>query len=227
MSITIFTNGELLCEDDLINFIKKNNLNLKIQILANSNEAYKTITNKSFVFDKIYNNIKQLNKNSIPYTLELLVAKFNEDIIEDIYSKFNGKKINLEYIYPIKNNFSSIKYRDVMYNKNDYIAKVTNSIFQYTSKFNVCYKGTLAISCDGFVYPCIMSRKLLLGNIYDNKLQDIISMKKYKEYEKLNKDKVEGCNKCSFRYGCFECRALEMEATGKETGIKFCSLIKD
>lgn len=71
-----------------------------------------------------------------------------------------------------------------------------------------------------------MSRKLNLENIFNNKLYEILD-DRYNDIIHLNKSKIKKCKDCSYRYGCFECRALEISATDELDGIEYCELTKE
>ncbi len=224
--ITIYTNGTLL-NDEKINFIKHHNINVCVQILSDNNLTYQEITGEKRVFDVISENINKLKANSIPYNLLFLISRFNEEEVNNVIEKFKSSAIKIEFIYPINNNFYSNKYIEQMYDRSKDFIKLSLPMFDKLSKYNTCYNGTLAISCDGSTYPCIMSRKLYLGNVNDLSLKDILSKDETIKYTNLNKSKIEGCASCHKRYGCLDCRALEMSATNNLYGMKFCNLLEE
>lgn len=69
-----------------------------------------------------------------------------------------------------------------------------------------CFADRLSINQAGEVMPCIMARDVSYGNILFSSLEDILSSSNYEKYSLLNKDKIEGCSDCEFKYGCFDCR---------------------
>jgi radical SAM protein with 4Fe4S-binding SPASM domain len=68
-----------------------------------------------------------------------------------------------------------------------------------------------------------MTRNLVLGNVKDDTIVNILRNSDYEVYKKLTKDNVEKCKDCEFRFGCLDCRAVEMDATGKLHGLEFCN----
>ena len=46
------------------------------------------------------------------------------------------------------------------------------------------------------------------GNIRTDKLIDILNIKAFKKVWNINKDKIEVCRDCEFRYICTDCRAI-------------------
>ncbi|BBE31794.1 hypothetical protein OSSY52_19350 [Tepiditoga spiralis] len=225
-NITIFTNGTIL-DDNILAFLKKNNVNLIVQILGSSDNVYKAITKKEKLASKIYDNVISLAKNNINYSLSILINSFNENEIEEIIKKYNSvidrTKIRIDYIYPNKSNkYHSEKYKELMYSKEKTLSKISLIQFLTNRYKHNCYGNQIAITGDGEVIPCIMSRKLVLGNIRENKLVNILRNSNYKELYKLTKDKIDKCKNCELRYGCFDCRALESNADNNLLGIKYC-----
>ena len=66
---------------------------------------------------------------------------------------------------------------------------------------NNCFNSRIYISANLDVYPCVMERRLKHCNIAE--YRDIILNESIK---KLNKDNIEECKECEFRYACFDCR---------------------
>lgn len=224
INIIVYTNGVLL-NDEKIKYVKQNNISLCIQVLSDNNLTYKKISESINAFDKISNSLIKLKENNVPYNLLLLVSRFNDSEIERILKKFKYENIKLEFIYPIKNDFYSEKYINAMYDKSKNFVKPSLSSFDSLSKYNNCFKNSLAVSCDGSIYPCIMSRKLNLGNIKNLNLVEAAIKSEKMGYSTICKDKVEGCKLCHKRYGCLDCRALEMSATDSILGMKFCNVL--
>ncbi|MDR1240678.1 MAG: radical SAM protein [Oscillospiraceae bacterium] len=227
IKIIVFTNGFLLDDEKILNYIKHNNITLCIQILADNDLTYEKISGNACVFSKVVFPTDKLKKTAVKYDLVILVSKFNENQIENIFKKFKDSNKKLEFIYPIKNKFYSEKYINLIYNRTKNFIKPSLPSFDRFSKYNNCYKNSIAISCDGLMYPCIMSRKLYLGNIRKVKLCEALIKSEDLGYSALCKDKIEGCKLCHKRYGCFDCRALEMSATNNLLGMEFCNLLHE
>lgn len=224
-NIVVFTNATLF-DDEKLSYIKQNNMSLCIQILASDNYKYTEISGDTEAFSNVINSVNKIKDNNISYILLLLISRFNENQVEEIIKKFKGSNIKLEFIYPINNEFYSKKYLNLMYNKSKDFIKPSLLSFDKYSKYNNCYKNTLAVSCDGLIYPCIMSRKLCLGSIKDISLYEALIESENKEYPTLCRDKIDDCKTCHKRYGCLDCRALEISATNNIYGMEFCDLIK-
>ena len=64
-----------------------------------------------------------------------------------------------------------------------------------------CFRNKIYISADMTIYPCVMERRFKHGVVSPNagiKLMDSI--------RNLNKNRIEECRLCEYRYACFDCR---------------------
>jgi radical SAM additional 4Fe4S-binding domain len=227
-NILLYTNGTLI-NDEIIEFIKKYNIHLNIQLLSDNEITYEEITGKKGLENIVYNNICKINSSNINYKLSFLVNKFNENQVDSTLRKYNpiigNKKFELDFLYPIpQNNFYSKKYFNLLYDKKKTFSKIYMESYSYLKKYHPCYANKLAITLDGNLIPCIMSRKLVLGNIRDSNIVSILKDSQFNYLEKLTKDKIAHCKNCAYRYGCFDCRALEMAATGDLCGLEYCDI---
>lgn len=228
--ITIYTNGSIL-DESILEFLKKYDIALHVQILGYGNETYETITGISSLGSKVFNNVKKMAVENINYTLTYLVNRFNEDEIETAFKEYSNftkiNKIRTEFIYPVPDNiFYSKKYRNSMYDKKKDLSRVSMSInsFCSTKKLHNCYSYQIGITAAGDVLPCIMSRKFILGNVRENDMAKILRSSNYEYYRNLNKDAIEKCKFCALKYGCFDCRALEFSATENPCGMEYCNI---
>lgn len=228
-NFTIYTNGYLL-DKNMINFFIKYKVNLIIQVLGSNNEIYKNITNKDNLEETIFNNIKKLSYNKlINLNILILINKYNENDIEKIKYKYKNlvNKIIIEYIYPKpENNYYSKLFLNDIYNKEKRLSKVTLSDFCINDKYNNCFKNMISINYCGDVLCCPMLRSFKLGNIKEHGLGYILKNSEYTYLKKLSKNKINKCKNCSLRYGCFDCRAIELSATKSITGIEYCNKVK-
>lgn len=105
--------------------------------------------------------------------------------------------------------------------------KVDKESYNFNKNVNPCLFGKVAITLKGNVIPCQNARSHILGNIFSNiSLNDVIKKGCLDEYWYLNKDKIELCKECEFRYGCNDCLILTHEFIGNNTSMPknlFCS----
>lgn len=65
-----------------------------------------------------------------------------------------------------------------------------------------CFGSKVYIDSKLDVYPCVMERRSKHGNLHDTPLNNLLDL----SLMRLNKDNIEGCKDCEFRYACFDCR---------------------
>lgn len=81
-----------------------------------------------------------------------------------------------------------------------------------------CFSRNLYIDCNLEVFPCVMERRFKHGNLKNSELSSLIN----ESIQILTKDFIVGCNKCEYRYFCFDCRP---DSLGADQFAKpwFCS----
>lgn len=215
--IEIFTNGTLI-NDILLEKIKQSKIRLAFSIYAENARLHDSVTQVAGSFDKSYRNLQK----AIALGIECRVAS-----VEMInVPQFSFSSIGVEH----RNDLPRITgkanlqlfIRDMVRRK--LITKKTfstpidaNSIYQNMNSHN-CFRSKLYIDVDLNVFPCVMERRFLHGNIRNNKLADEIDP----SIIRINKDMIDGCQYCEFRYACFDCRP---DANGNSRNAKpwFCT----
>lgn len=80
------------------------------------------------------------------------------------------------------------------------------SLFTEAQLHNTCLNRKIAIDVDGNIKNC-PSMPHSYGNIKDTTLQEALEHPDFKKYWNINKDQIEVCKDCEFRYICTDCRA--------------------
>jgi radical SAM protein with 4Fe4S-binding SPASM domain len=91
--------------------------------------------------------------------------------------------------------------------------QVNQFMFFYSRKYNSCWGHSIAVDANGDIKPCLWSHEVL-GNITVDNIKKMILQKKFKEYWELNKDNIETCQYCEYRYACPDCRVSAIKAAG-------------
>jgi len=78
--------------------------------------------------------------------------------------------------------------------------------FTEAQHHNTCLNRKISIDSEGNIKNC-PSMKESYGNIRDTTLQEALEKPGFKKYWNINKDQVEVCKDCEFRYICTDCRA--------------------
>ena len=187
-NINITTNGYL------IEKIKYNKNIRQVNISLHSYNKRYRISLKDYL-DNIFKSINILSKNNTYINLRLWVNSiYREDIIKYIedYYKIKIDNNNLK----ISNNIY------INYNKEFIWPDIKNS---YYNSIGTCYgtRDHIGILVDGTIVPCCLDSEgiIRLGNIYEDKLEEVINSKLYKEMEegfRNNKKICELCRHCKF-----------------------------
>ena len=80
------------------------------------------------------------------------------------------------------------------------------SYFKEACQFNICLNGKVAIDKNGQIRNC-PSLPIIYGNINEVELDKVINSESFKQFWYINKDQIEVCKDCEFRYMCTDCRA--------------------
>jgi SPASM domain peptide maturase of grasp-with-spasm system len=81
------------------------------------------------------------------------------------------------------------------------------SFFTEAQAHNTCLNRKLCIDAGGNIKNCpAMSRSF--GNIKDTTLKEAIEKEGFKDLWFINKDKIDVCRDCEFRYMCMDCRCF-------------------
>ena len=186
--INITTNGYL------IKRIKDNHNIRQINISLHSFSDKYNITLESYM-ENIFEVIDSLKKDTY-FSLRFWVNnEFNSKTIEMINDRYN---VNLE----LQTGFKITDNVFVSINKEFIWPDLNNN---YYNEDGTCYalKDHIGILVNGDVVPCCLDANgvIILGNIYKDDLNDIISSNRYKkmlEGFKNNKKREELCKKCNF-----------------------------
>lgn len=96
--------------------------------------------------------------------------------------------------------------------------------FFYNKEFNPCWGNKIAVDFNGDVKPCMWSTQEL-GNFTTTSITQLIVTNKVNQFWHLNKDKIETCEECEYRYSCFDCRVLlernDQPLTGKPLNCSY------
>jgi SPASM domain peptide maturase of grasp-with-spasm system len=93
-------------------------------------------------------------------------------------------------------------------------------MFLEALQYNSCLNRKVGVDVNGNIKNCpSLSRSF--GNICTHSLKNIICTKEFQELWHTNKDKIEHCKFCEFRYMCADCRAFATNKYGKPSTCKY------
>jgi SPASM domain peptide maturase of grasp-with-spasm system len=79
--------------------------------------------------------------------------------------------------------------------------------FTEAQKFNTCLNKKISVDVNGDIKNC-PSMNTSFGNVRDTSLHEALVAKDFKSLWEINKDQIEICKDCEFRYICTDCRAF-------------------
>lgn len=199
--IEIFTNGTLL-NDDLLKKIKNDDIRLAFSLYSKENQIHDEVTQIKGSFDNTYRNIKKAldlgiecrvasveMKDAPKYSLESINVEHHSDLPR-IVGKANINLYNRDML------------RKKLITKKSFSKPIKASIIYSNIYKHNCFGNKIYVDVNLNVFPCVMERRFIHGNIRENKIHDIIDF----EIIKLNKDTINDCKLCELRYACYDCR---------------------
>ncbi len=212
--LEIFTNLIIPNFDDLK---KLKSLNIKIAstLLGNESKVHDLCTRTTGSFNKLLNNLREIKKLEIDYKIGVIKMRQNESSMDKIKDLLLNEglidsedEFNPDVIRQSGRGVNNNLLPKAPTTYEPYLT-INPQYFHYSRIYHPCWRGELAISADGNVFPCVFTRKMSLGNIKSKRLSDIVFEQKETTW-KINLDKIEKCKDCEFRYACMDCRALSI-----------------
>lgn len=200
--IEIFTNGTLIT-DEWFKYLSENSIAVALSVYSYNSDEHDKVTNVVGSWDKTNKTIKCLKKHGIKYRVCDVLMK-NIDI--------GAKNTELYDLSPDKDivrmtgrgNFNLLSddlIKKRLITKDTFKQKANISFFKRLIAGHNCFNSRIYISADLDVYPCVMERRIKHCNVLDS--NEIILDESIR---KLNKDHIDSCKECEYRYACFDCR---------------------
>lgn len=221
--IEIFTNGTLVTDKHLA-YIKKNNINIALSVYSYSESEHNRVTKNKNSWKKTNETIKKLSELGIKYRVKNVLMKdlslgekntelYELSLIKDI-ARLTGRA-GLDLL-------SDELIKKKLITEDNLSYKISANLIKKCISGHNCFSRRLYFSVDSDVFPCVMERRFLHGNIKGKTLSAIIDS----DILDLNKDKIDECNECEFRYCCFDCRP---DSNGKDKYSKpwYCTYQPD
>jgi len=227
--IEVFTNATRL-EDSLLRQWASSGVRVALSFYSFDPETHNKITGRTGSFHQTVQGIRAILAHNIPVRVAIVLMRDNLSHLTDTVEFLKGlgledKEIEWDYVRPTGRGEVEAAFmgRDVQSEATPF----GPSSLEATSLFEegqgtcdkgliqgTCWKGKIAISSDGNVYPCIFAREKSVGKFPEMRLEEIIQGQDLQRLWKITLEKVEICRDCEMRYGCFDCRALAQTTTG-------------
>lgn len=87
---------------------------------------------------------------------------------------------------------------------------INYNTFIEAQKFNSCLNRKISVDSNGNIKNC-PSMKKSYGKVKDKLLQEVVTDKDFRAIWSINKNEIEVCRDCEYRYICQDCRAYTMD----------------
>ena len=209
--VEVFSNL-LLLDDTLLNAVCANHARLATTLYSVHEDVHDQVTGRRGSFSSTVQRIRRAREWGIPVRVSCVVSNRNEGRIGDLKSFVE----DLGVVYGGQDQSrpsgrgQAAACRTTIPRRMVWPPFFSNHTkFAEALQFNPCWKGKIAVTDDGSVLPCVFSRECVAGNILTQPLSDMLSLDDgMKQYWHLNKDRIDVCRDCEFRYGCYDCRPL-------------------
>lgn len=202
--VEIFTNGTLLREEDFKMLTENNVSRVALSVYSNIASEHDKVTKVSGSHEKLMKTIRKLEEHNIPYRIANIRMKgidagtnsngpINEKSGYD-FVRLSGRG-NLQL-------YNKDLLRDKLITKERFTKKLNPETVKNNIKYNHCFSSRLYIDMNLNVYPCVMERRVMHGNIQKQSIREILK----DELIFLTKDKIDDCRYCEYRYACYDCR---------------------
>ncbi|MBU1110638.1 radical SAM protein [Patescibacteria group bacterium] len=224
IGIEIYTNGFLLTHD-IIDIAKAQRISFATSFYSHNPETHDTITRRQGSWLKTKKAIEMILTAGLKLRVGIILMKQNAQDYKntrDFLKLLGVEKINPDYVRPTgcgRNKDVTLGWEILKRKSRPNFSTSVKSFFKLKS-WNSCLTGKIVIASNGDVLPCVFARNHIIGNVLEQRLSDIVYSDKLQDIWKLNRDRIDKCKDCEFRYACKDCRPLAESFTGC---LKGCS----
>lgn len=199
--IEIFTNGTFITED-WADYLKKNNIRVAISVYSYDEKMHDEVTRVGGSYRRTNDSIRMLDRIGVKYRVCNIIMK-NIDLGNkntDLYTLSETKDIVRMSGRASLNLLSDELIKKKLITKDTFAIPLNKSLCQRIVSGHNCFSNKIYISTEKEVYPCVMERRFSHGKIESGEIKlngDIIN---------FDKDMIDECKNCEFRYACFDCR---------------------
>lgn len=200
--IEIFTNGTLI-SDSWMNYLKDTKIKVALSVYSYNSKTHDKVTKCKGSWEKTNNTIRILNNYGIKYRVCNTLMKDVElgEPVTDLYNLSQKKDIVRMTGRADFSLLSDELIRKKLITKSTFSHPLSKEFTCTTVCGHNCFNSKIYIAANLDVYPCVMERRIKHCNIRKHggiKLQQYIC--------EMNKDCINECHYCEYRYTCFDCR---------------------
>lgn len=211
-AIEIFTNGTLIT-NRWVEYFAKNNIRLALSVYSYSSKNHDQITGSDGSWEKTVSTIDLLKKYGVEYRVCNVLMRGVEigEKTTDLFELSDEKDI---VRMSGRANFSLLTDDLLMkklITKKTFQTPIRRSFCGNLVSGHNCFRNKIYVSADLVVYPCVMERRLAHCRVGDDgKIKLDTSLRFF------NKDRIQECCQCEYRYACFDCRPNSLSGNTHE-----------
>ena len=218
--INLITNGTLI-DEQIVKVFSKYNVHPVLPVILNQNLRLNAKFKR-----KIISVARLAHEAKVSFSITLLDSG-NEDYLREEF-KFaqllEPRKINRAILLHGKG-----KITDKTHLSSEPLLDITEhvnpQVYQNNGKHHPCLFGRIAVSANGEILPCPHMNSNILGNINStDSINTIFEESLIDKFWDLSLPKIKMCQECEFAFGCYDCRAAELEFTEDLCEKNICSL---
>ena len=221
--IEVFTNATRL-EESLLRQWASSGVRVGVSFYSCDPRTHDTITRSTGSFRQTVQGIRTILAHNIPVRVAIVLMRDNMSHLTDTVEFLKGLglkagDIEWDYVRPTGRGEVEVTTmgedmrREVTPFKPSSLEEGQGACDKGFAR-GTCWKGKIAISSEGDVYPCIFARQMSIGKYPEMRLEEIIEGQALQRLWQITLEEVETCRDCELRYGCFDCRALAQTTTG-------------
>lgn len=224
--IEVFTNGTLI-DDEYAIFFAEHKVHVALSLYSSRPEIHDEVTQCPGSFECTIRSAETLQRHDVPFRVGLIIMKQNcqyaEETLAWLKTTFGDIMVSTDVIRCTSGGrcqadlLTSELWQKRLRTTASF-PKVSLEKFADNSSGHPCLKGEVCVQSDGRVYPCIMDREHVLGNVIVTDLSKIIAGEATQSIWGLSKDHIPVCRDCEYRYACFDCPPLAAGIAGTQSG---------
>lgn len=199
--VEVYTNGTMLT-DELLELITDRKVALAFSLYAEDSAVHDYVTCTKGSYDLTIDRIhKALNLGNTVRVASVEMKDIPRYVFDDkrVMARTDLPRVTGRAGLHL---YSRDMLRRKLITKETFRKPLSKADFLRNQKVHNCFGTRLYVDCKLDVYPCVMERRLMYGNIKEIPITQMLGMESFF----LTKDKIEGCKDCEFRYACFDCR---------------------
>lgn len=202
--VEIFTNGTLITRN-WAEFLKEHSIRVAVSIYSYNDTEHDKVTGVNGSCEASNRAIKMLYECGVNYRIcNVLINGVNIGERNTHLYRLSLKKDIVRMSG--RADFSLLSdelIRKKLITKERFTEKINPILFKKSMQGHNCFSSKIYISTDLDVFPCVMERRIKHGSIRNKSLETILKQ----DVLELNKNHIDGCKDCEYRYACFDCRA--------------------